>query len=59
MKSRLVRKDPDAWKDWGLEDNGTTEDEIIGRHHQHNGHEFEQTLGDGLKIVRHDSQTEK
>ena len=59
MKSRLVRKDPDAGKDWGLEDNGITEDEIIGRHHQHNGHEFEQTLGDGLKRVRHDSQNEK
>ena len=24
-----------------------TEDEIIGWHHQLNGHEFEQTLGDG------------
>ena len=23
-----------------------TEDEMIGRHHRHNGHEFEQTLGD-------------
>ena len=26
---------------------GTTEDETVGWHHQHNGHEFEQTLGDG------------
>ena len=26
---------------------GGTEDEMVGRHHQLNGHEFEQTLGDG------------
>ena len=25
----------------------TTKDEMVGRHHQVNGHEFEQTLGDG------------
>ena len=25
---------------------GVTEDEMVGRHHQFNGHEFEQTLGD-------------
>ena len=24
-----------------------TEDEMVGRHHQLNGHEFEQTLGEG------------
>ena len=24
-----------------------TEDEMVGWHHQSNGHEFEQTLGDG------------
>ena len=23
-----------------------TEDEMVGWHHRHNGHEFEQTLGD-------------
>ena len=23
-----------------------TEDEMVGWHHQHNGHEFEQTVGD-------------
>ena len=32
---------------WGQEEKGATEDEIVGWHHQLNGHEFEQTLGDG------------
>ena len=36
-----------AGKDWRLEEKGTTEDEIVGRHHQLNGHEFEQALGAG------------
>ena len=45
VKSRLIGKDPDAGKDWGQE-KGVTEDEIIGRHHWLNGHEFEQTPGD-------------
>ena len=39
-KSRLIRKDPDAGKDWGQE-KGMTEDEMAGWHHQLNGHEFE------------------
>ena len=43
-KSRLIGKDPDAGKDWGQEEKGVTEDEIIGWHHQLN--ESEQTLGD-------------
>ena len=34
-------KDPDAGRDWGLEEKGTTEDEMDGWHHQLNGHEFE------------------
>ena len=46
VKSWLIRKDPDAGKDWGQEEKGTTEDEMIVWHHQLNGHEFEQTLGD-------------
>ena len=46
-KSRLIRKDPDAGKDWGQEEKGTTEDEMVGWHHRLNGHEFEQALGDG------------
>ena len=45
-KSRLIGKDPDAGKDWGQEEKGATEDEMIGWHHRFNGHEFEQTLGD-------------
>ena len=46
-KSQLAGKDPDAGKDWGQEEKGVTEDETVGRHHQLNGHEFEQTPGDG------------
>ena len=38
---------PDAGKDWRREEKGTTEDEMVGRYHQHNGHEFEHALGDG------------
>ena len=32
--------------DWGLEEKGTTEDEMVGWHHEFNGHEFNLTLGD-------------
>ena len=46
VKSQLIGKVPDAGKDWGQEEKGVTEDEIIGWHHQLNKHEFEQTLGD-------------
>ena len=45
-KSQLIGKDPDAGKDWSQEEKGMAEDEMIGCHHQLNGHEFEQTLGD-------------
>ena len=34
------RKDPDAGRDWGQEEKGTTEDEMAGWHHQLDGHEF-------------------
>ena len=44
-KSRLIGKDPDARKDWRQEKR-TTEDEMVGWHHQLNGHEFAQTEGD-------------
>ena len=47
VKSWLIRKDPDAGKDWRQEEKRATEDEMAGWHHQLNGHEFEQTLGDG------------
>ena len=38
-KSWLIGKDPDAGRDWGQEEKGTTEDEMVGWHHQLNGHE--------------------
>ena len=39
-ESWLIWKDPDAGKDWGQEEKGTTEDEMVGWHHWLNGHEF-------------------
>ena len=39
-KSWLIGKDPDAGRDWGQEENGTTEDEMAGWHHQLSAHEF-------------------
>ena len=42
-----IRKDPDAGKDSRKEEKGMTEDEMVGWHHQLNGHEFEEALGDG------------
>ena len=44
-KSWLIWKDPDAGKDWRQEEKGMTEDEMVGWHHQLDGHEFEQTPG--------------
>ena len=44
---RLIRKDPEAGKDRRLEEKGMTEDEMVEWHHQFNGQEFEQALGDG------------
>ena len=46
-KSWLTWKDPDAGKDWGQEEKGTTEDEMVGWHHWLNGHAFGWTLGTG------------
>ena len=46
-KSRLVRKDPDSGKDWKQEEKWMTENEMVGWHHWHNGHEFVQAPGDG------------
>ena len=40
-KNWLIWKDPDAGKDWTWEEKGMTEDEMVGWHHQLNGHEFE------------------
>ena len=69
-KNWLLRKDPDAGKDWRQE-KGTTEDEIVGWHHRLNEHKFEQTPGDseetgkpgmlqsmGWQRVRHNWTTE-
>ena len=46
-KSWLIGKDPDAGKDWGQEEKGTTENEMVGWHHRLNGHEFRWTPGVG------------
>ena len=46
-KSWLTGNDPDAGKEWEQEKKGVTEDEMLGWHHQLNGHEFGQTPGDG------------
>ena len=70
VKSWLTGKDPDAGKNWRQEEKGTTQDEIVGWHHQLNGHEFEQDPGDGGQKpgvlqstgswrVRHDLVTEQ
>ena len=34
-------EDPDAGKDWGQEEKGMTEEEMVGWHHLLDGHEFE------------------
>ena len=41
VKSWFIWKDPDAGRDWGQEEKGTTEDEMAGWHHWLDGHEFE------------------
>ena len=40
-KSRLIGKDPDAGKDRRQEEKGAAEDEMVGWHHQLDGHEFD------------------
>ena len=46
-KSWFIWKDPDVGKDWGQEEKGTTEDEMVGWHHQLNEHGFEWAPGVG------------
>ena len=46
VKDWLIGKDPDAGKDWRQKEKGVAEDEMIGRHHQLNGQQFEETLGE-------------
>ena len=41
VKSRLIGKDSDAGRDWGQEEKGTTEDEMLGWHHGLDGHKSE------------------
>ena len=41
----LEKPNPDALKDWRLEEKRTIEDEMVGWHHWLNGNEFEHTLG--------------
>ena len=45
-KSWLIRKNPDAGKDWRQEEKEMTEDEMVWWHHWLNGHEFGQALAD-------------
>ena len=72
-KRQLIGKDPDAGKDWGQEEKGATEEEMVGCRHWLNAHDFEQTLGDiwgqwrlvcyvyfrGLQRVGHNLATEQ
>ena len=39
-KSWLIGKDPDAGRDWGQEEKGMTEDEMVGWHHRLDGYGF-------------------
>ena len=50
VKNWLIGKDLQAGKDWGQEEKGTREDEMVGWHHRLDGHESEQVpgVGDGL-----------
>ena len=41
MKNRLTGKDPDDGKDWGQEEKGMVEDEMVGWHHRLNEQVFE------------------
>ena len=47
LESWLIGKDSDAGKDWGQEERGMTEDEIVWWHHWHNGYGFGWSLGVG------------
>ena len=47
VKNWLNGKGPDAEKDWRQEEKGMTEEGMVGWPHRLNGHEFDQTVGDG------------
>ena len=44
--SQLIGKYHDAGKDWGQEEKGAKEEELVEWHHRLNGRKFEQTPGD-------------
>ena len=46
-KCQLIRKGPDAGKDWMQEKKGMTEDKMVGWHYRLNGHECEWAPGNG------------
>ena len=46
-RANSLEKDPSTGKNWDQEEKGVTEDEMVGWHDRLNGHEFEQTSGDG------------
>ena len=48
-RANSLEKTLSAGKDWGQEEKGMKEDEMVGWHHWLSGHEFEQTLGDSEK----------
>ena len=50
VKSQLIGKDPDAGKDCGQEEKGTTDDKMVGWHHQLDAHEFQQVFASS-KII--------
>ena len=41
VKSWLIWKDSDAGKDWGQEEKGRTEHEMVGWHHRLDAHRFD------------------
>ena len=41
VKNCLLEKDPHTGKDWRREEKGMIDDEMVGWHHWHDGHEFE------------------
>ena len=45
--TQLIGKDPDSGKDWRQKEKRVTEDEMVWWHHQFNGYELGQILGDG------------
>ena len=58
VKNWLIWKNTDTEKDWRQEEKGMTEDEMVGWHHQLDGHEFEQApgVGDGQGSLAYCSQ---